>query len=115
MGVKENSVKLYITLYTCLTVFLSNTPGKCSPDRRYYEWSYTRQIAAAIENDLPGLMGFGVTSLKNMRKFYEAWVTIEDKSATAVADLQNTENETIVASESPENTSDTYIFRINGS
>lgn len=41
-------------------------------------------------------MGFGVTSLKNMRKFYEAWATIEDKSATAVADLQNTENETIV-------------------
>ena len=24
-------------------------------------------------------MGFGVTSLKNMRKFYEAWATIEDK------------------------------------
>ena len=72
-------------------------------------------ISAQLKNDLPGLMGFGVTSLKNMRKFYEAWVTIEDKSATAVADLQNTENETIVASESPENTSDTYIFRINGS
>lgn len=41
-------------------------------------------------------MGFGVTSLKNMRKFYEAWATIEGKSPTAVADLQNTENETIV-------------------
>ena len=26
----------------------SNTPGKCSPDRRYHEWSYTRQIAAAL-------------------------------------------------------------------
>lgn len=41
-------------------------------------------------------MGFGVTSLKNMRKFYEAWATIESKSPTAVGDLQNTENETIV-------------------
>ena len=30
----------------------SNTPGKCSPDRRYYEWSYTRQIAAAIVRQL---------------------------------------------------------------
>ena len=48
-------------------------------------------ISAQLKNDLPGLMGFGVTSLKNMRKFYEAWATIEDKSATAVADLQNTE------------------------
>lgn len=26
-------------------------------------------ISAQIKNDLPGLMGFGVTSLKNMRKF----------------------------------------------
>ena len=30
----------------------SNTPGKCSPDRRYHEWSYTRQIAAAISENL---------------------------------------------------------------
>lgn len=29
-------------------------------------------ITAKHKNDLPGLMGFGVTSLKNMRKFYEA-------------------------------------------
>ena len=27
-------------------------------------------ISAQLKNDLPGLMGFGVTSLKNMRKFY---------------------------------------------
>ena len=53
-------------------------------------------ISAQLKNDLPGLMGFGVTSLKNMRKFYEAWSSIEDKSATAVADLQSTENEAIV-------------------
>ncbi|MBQ8071361.1 MAG: hypothetical protein IJ202_10990 [Bacteroidales bacterium] len=26
-------------------------------------------ICAQLKNDLPGLMGFGVTSLKNMRKF----------------------------------------------
>lgn len=48
-------------------------------------------ISAQLKNDLPGLMRFGATSLKNMRKFYEAWAIIEDKSATAVADLQNTE------------------------
>lgn len=30
----------------------SNTPGKCFPDRRYHEWSYTRQIAAAIVRQL---------------------------------------------------------------
>lgn len=30
----------------------SNTPGKCSPDRRYYEWHYTREIAAAVVQHL---------------------------------------------------------------
>ena len=44
-------------------------------------------ISAQLKNDLPGLMGFGVTSLKNMRKFYEAWATIEDKSATGIAEF----------------------------
>ena len=39
-------------------------------------------ISAQLKNDLPGLMGFGVTSLKNMRKFYEAWATIEGKRVT---------------------------------
>ena len=52
-------------------------------------------ISAQLKNDLPGLMGFGVTSLKNMRKFYEAWATIKDKSATAAADLQVSDSEPI--------------------
>ena len=30
----------------------SNTPGKCSPDSRYHEWSYTRDIASAIVRQL---------------------------------------------------------------
>ena len=30
----------------------SNTPGKCSPDRRYYEWRYTREIASAVVRHL---------------------------------------------------------------
>lgn len=53
-------------------------------------------ISNQLRNDLPGLMGFGVTNLKNMRKFYEAWASLEDKSATAVADLQNAEGGTII-------------------
>ena len=44
-------------------------------------------ISTQLKNDLPGLMGFGVTSLKNMRKFYEAWATIEDKEATRIAEF----------------------------
>ena len=39
-------------------------------------------ISVQLKNDLPGLMGFGVTSLKNMRKFYVAWSELEDKRLT---------------------------------
>lgn len=52
-------------------------------------------ISLQLKNDLPGLMGFGVTSLKNMRKFYEAWSELEDKSASTLADLQNADIEAI--------------------
>lgn len=52
-------------------------------------------ISAQLKNDLPGLMGFGVTSLKNMRKFYEAWGELESKSASALADLQIAEKESV--------------------
>ena len=45
-------------------------------------------ISAQLKNNLPGLMGFGVTSLKNMRKFYEAWSELEDNSESALAELQ---------------------------
>lgn len=44
-------------------------------------------ISVQLKNDLPGLMGFGVTSLKNMRKFYEAWSELEDKSASTLAEF----------------------------
>ena len=50
-------------------------------------------ISDQLKNDLPGLMGFGVTSLKNMRKFYEAWSFIEDKAAAAFAALQQDEKD----------------------
>lgn len=52
-------------------------------------------ISTKLKNDIPGLMGFGVGSLKNMRIFYEAWKPLADKSPTAVGDLQTIENESI--------------------
>jgi predicted nuclease of restriction endonuclease-like (RecB) superfamily len=52
-------------------------------------------ISAQLKKDVPGLMGFSESSLRNMRKFYEAWSFIEDTSATAVADLQQDEKDDI--------------------
>jgi predicted nuclease of restriction endonuclease-like (RecB) superfamily len=53
-------------------------------------------ISSQLKNDLPGLMGFGVSSLKNMRIFYEAWATLDDKSPTAIGDLQTSDNESVI-------------------
>lgn len=37
---------------------------------------------------MPSLKGFGESSLKNMRLFYEAWNVIEPKSPIAIGDLE---------------------------
>ena len=52
-------------------------------------------ISAQLKEDLPGLMGFGVSSLKNMRLFYEAWSIEAPKSPTAVGDFQVFDSEPI--------------------
>lgn len=59
------------------------------------------QISERLRAELPGLRGFGESSLKNMRLFYEAWNFIErnspiaigeltDKSAITIAEMANT-------------------------
>ena len=60
-------------------------------------------ISQQLRKELPGLRGFSVTSMKNMRKFYENWqmldsnssVMTDDKSAIMIADLQNDDNQII--------------------
>ena len=60
-------------------------------------------ISQRLRKELPGLRGFSVTSMKNMRKFYENWqmldsnssVMADDKSAITTADLQNNDNQII--------------------
>ena len=45
-------------------------------------------ISMRLRQELPGLRGFGVSSLKNMRTFYEAWQTIEPNSPIAIGELE---------------------------
>lgn len=60
-------------------------------------------ISQQLRKELPGLRGFSVTSMKNMRKFYENWkmldsrlsVMTDNKSAITIADLQNSDNQTV--------------------
>ena len=55
-------------------------------------------ISKRLRLELPGLRGFGVSSLKNMRIFYEAWQTIEPNSPIAIGELEsNTSKSTEVS------------------
>ena len=44
-------------------------------------------ISRQLHQELPGLRGFGSSSLKNMRLFYEAWYMIEPNSPIAIGEL----------------------------
>ena len=46
-------------------------------------------ISKRLRLELPGLRGFGVSSLKNMRIFYEAWQMIEPNSPIAIGELES--------------------------
>ncbi len=50
-------------------------------------------ISKRLRLELPGLRGFGVSSLKNMRIFYEAWQMIEPNSPIAIGELEGSTSE----------------------
>ena len=50
-------------------------------------------ISMQLRQELPGLRGFGVSSLKNMRIFYEAWSMIEPNSPIAIGELEEKSSE----------------------
>lgn len=60
-------------------------------------------ISERLRQILPGLRGFSANSLKNMRKFYEAWTLLDsnlasiskDKSTIAIVDLSETDKSAI--------------------
>ena len=45
-------------------------------------------ISKRLRLELPGLRGFGVSSLKNMRIFYEAWQMIEPNLPITIGELE---------------------------
>lgn len=52
-------------------------------------------ISNQLKQELPGLRGFSVTSLKKMRLFYEQWQLLENRPPMA-GELENTDNEVVV-------------------
>ena len=57
---------------------------------------YAMDRCLRLLREMPGLRGYSETSLKNMRKFYDAWQILDIKSSVATDESQSTI--TIVAS-----------------
>lgn len=51
-------------------------------------------ISEQLRRELPGLRGFGVSNIKNMRQFYELWKDVLNRQPMA-GDLQGVDNEEI--------------------
>lgn len=52
-------------------------------------------ISEQLRRELPGLRGFGVSNIKNMRQFYELWKDVLNRQPMA-GDLQGVDNEKIL-------------------
>lgn len=52
-------------------------------------------ISEQLRRELPGLRGFGVSNIKNMRQFYELWKDVLNRQPLA-GDLQGVDNEEIL-------------------
>ena len=46
-------------------------------------------ISNRLKQELPGIKGYSVSSLKNMRMFYEAWNELEINSPIAIGELNH--------------------------
>lgn len=58
----------------------------------YWGTGAIEAISEQLQKEMPGLRGFGVRNIKNMRMFYEQW-TLSDISAATAADLEVVECE----------------------
>ena len=52
-------------------------------------------ISDKLQSDLPGLRGFSVTNLKNMRTFYDNWKSMDYKSSVVTDEIEGVEKESI--------------------
>lgn len=55
-------------------------------------------ISGRLRKELPGLRGFSVSSLKNMRLFYEEWSFLDTHSPIAIGEIQEPGNQQFINS-----------------
>ncbi len=52
-----------------------------------------KSISEQLQKELPGLRGFGVSQMKDMRAFYEEWYMLDANSPIVTGEIENTEDQ----------------------
>ena len=78
----KNINRIQLGLYFGIGKFLSEKT-------RNAKWGTNalQTISDKLQSDLPGLRGFSVTNLKNMRTFYDNWKSMDYKSSVATDEI----------------------------
>lgn len=110
--------RIQLAVYFAIGRFIS-----CNTRKGVWGTGALDVISQILQKELPGLRGYSVNSLKNMRKFYENWQMLDADSSTptdkqaestiAIADLQDngkqaSEDSTIAIVESTSSIIDIY-------
>lgn len=98
-GVNQEQLALYYGVWRYI-----------SENTRNQKWGSgaIETISLRLRQELPGLRGFGVSSLKNMRLFYETWNVIEPNSPIAIGELDN--QASIVSPDNDDSIGSTYRY-----
>lgn len=80
--------RVQLALYYAVGRFLSRNTRK-----GVWGTGALEAISERLRKELPGLRGFSVSSLKNMRLFYEEWSMLDTHSPIMIGDVQNGENQ----------------------
>ncbi len=81
--------RVQLALYYAVGRFLSNNTRK-----GVWGTGALEAISERLRKELPGLRGFAVSSLKNMRLFFEEWSMFDAISPIAIGEIQHTVNQT---------------------
>lgn len=80
--------RVQLALYYAVGRFLSQNTRK-----GVWGTGALEAISERLRKELPGLRGFSVSSLKNMRLFFEEWSMLDAHSPIAIGELQHNENQ----------------------
>ena len=80
--------RVQLALYYAVGRFLSNNTRK-----GVWGTGALEAISERLRKELPGLRGFSVSSLKNMRLFFEEWNMLDANSPIAIGESQHDDNQ----------------------